>query len=101
MTYPILPDRILIMKIHISHPDILKRLKRADGHLHKIIQMIEEEKPCLEVAQQFQAVVNALSNAKRVFVQDHIEHCLDEYIPDNSKKTKEKIVEFKELAKYL
>jgi len=89
------------MKTHTSHPDIVKRLKRADGHLHKIIQMIEEEKPCLDAAQQLQAVVNALSNAKRVFVQDHIEHCLDEPMPDNPKKTKEKIVEFKELAKYL
>ena len=29
------------MKTHTSHPDIVKRLKRADGHLHKIIQMIE------------------------------------------------------------
>lgn len=89
------------MKVHTSHPDILKRLKRADGHLHKIIQMVGEGRDCLEVAQQLQAVVNALSNAKCVFVQDHIEHCFDESVLDNPKKAKEKIVELKKLTKYL
>ncbi len=89
------------MKVHTSHPDILKRLKRADGHLHKIIQMIDEGQPCLDVAQQLQAVVNALSNAKCVFVQDHIEHCFDESIQDDPKKAKEKILELRKLTKYL
>ena len=51
------------MKTHTSHPDIIKRLNRAYGHLNKTIQMVEEEKPCIEVAQQLQAVVNALSSA--------------------------------------
>lgn len=89
------------MKTHTSHPDILKRLKRAYGHLNKTIQMVKEEKPCIEVAQQLQAVVNALSSAKHLFVQDHIEHCLDESISGNSQKAKEMIVELKELTKYL
>lgn len=30
---------------HSVHPDIIKRLKRANGHLAKIIKMIEEELP--------------------------------------------------------
>ncbi|WP_303908400.1 metal-sensing transcriptional repressor [Thiohalomonas denitrificans] len=38
--------------------------------------MIEQGKPCLEVAQQLQAVYKAIGNAKTVFVQDHIEGCL-------------------------
>ena len=49
---------------HHSHPNIIKRLKRADGHLKKIITMIEDGKPCLEVAQQLQAVYKAVGNAK-------------------------------------
>ncbi len=89
------------MKTHTSHPDIIKRLRRAYGHLNKIIQMVEEERPCVEVAQQLQAVVNALGSAKQLFVQDHIEHCLDESVSGNSQKAKEMIVEFKELTKYL
>ena len=64
--------------VHSSHQNVLKRLKRASGHLNKIISMIEAERPCLEVAQQLQAVTNALANAKSTYARDHIEHCLYE-----------------------
>ncbi|MFN2360778.1 MAG: metal-sensing transcriptional repressor, partial [Marinobacter sp.] len=65
---------------HQSHPNIIKRLKRANGHLESVIAMIESGKPCLELAQQLHAVEKAIQQAKRVLVQDHIEHCLDDAI---------------------
>ena len=49
---------------HKTHPEITKRLQRAGGHLRKIIGMIEEGRPCLELAQQIQAIENAIDNAK-------------------------------------
>jgi DNA-binding FrmR family transcriptional regulator len=85
---------------HQSHSDILKRLKRADGHLKKIITMIEEGKPCLDVAQQLQAVYRAVGNAKGVFVQDHIEGCLTGE-DDSPIELKQKMREIKEISKYL
>ena len=42
--------------VHTSHPALVARLKRADGHLRAVIEMIEAGKPCLEIAQQMQAV---------------------------------------------
>ena len=63
--------------VHSSHPDVIKRLKRANGHLAKIITMIEEGRPCVEVAQQMQAVYSAVGSAKQVFVQNHIEDCIE------------------------
>ena len=47
------------------HPAIIKRLKRADGHLRMIIEMIEKGRPCAEIAQQLQAVESAIENARR------------------------------------
>ena len=41
---------------HASHPSIIKRLKRAQGHLASTIAMLEEGRPCLELAQQLHAV---------------------------------------------
>ena len=61
---------------HASHPEILKRLKRAYGHLAAVITMLEENRPCLDLAQQIHAVENAIGNAKRELIHDHIEHCL-------------------------
>ena len=37
--------------VHQSHPEIVERLQRAEGHLHSLIDMIETQPPCLDVAQ--------------------------------------------------
>jgi DNA-binding FrmR family transcriptional regulator len=63
--------------VHASHPALIARLKRADGHLRAVIDMIEAGKPCLEIAQQMQAVEKAVANAKRALIHDHMDHCLD------------------------
>ena len=63
--------------VHASHPALVTRLKRADGHLRAVIEMIEAGKPCLEIAQQMQAVEKAVTNAKRALIHDHMDHCLD------------------------
>jgi len=62
---------------HSSHPDIVKRLQRAGGHLQHVIGMIEAEKSCLDIARQLSAVESAVTAAKRALIHDHIDHCLD------------------------
>ena len=89
------------MSVHHSHPAIIKRLKRASGHLSKVISMIEEGEPCTEVAQQLHAVVKALENAKGTYVQDHIEHCIDGGMGAGKDKLAALLSELKEVSKYL
>jgi DNA-binding FrmR family transcriptional regulator len=64
--------------IHASHPAIAARLKRAEGHLRRVIGMIEEGRPCVDLATQLHAVERAVAEAKRALIHDHIDHCLDE-----------------------
>lgn len=80
---------------HASHPALVARLKRAEGHLRSVIGMIEGGKPCIEVAQQLQAVEKAVANAKRVLIHDHMDHCLD---ADHSPSDRD---ELKAIARYL
>ena len=87
--------------LHASHPEIVKRLKRADGHLRKVIDMIESQRSCLEIAQQLQAVENAIVNAKRTLIQDHLDHCLESAAGNLTRDQRRPIQEFKEIAKYL
>ena len=86
---------------HRAHPGIVRRLKRAGGHLHQIIAMIEEDRPCLELAQQLQAVENAIDNAKKALIHDHITHCLDRSMKTPASKRKAALAEFKAITKYL
>jgi uncharacterized protein len=82
---------------HQSHPGILKRLKRTEGHLRAVIAMLEEHRPCLDLAQQLHAVEKAVSSAKRELIHDHLEHCLDGKGTD----TRLALREMKQLARYL
>lgn len=86
--------------LHETHPDIIKRLKRASGHLKTIITMIENERSCLEIAQQLHAVEKAICVAKKTLIHDHIDHCLDETV-EGDKAAKVALKEFKEITKYL
>lgn len=90
------------MTTHTSHPAIIKRLKRATGHLESVITMLEEGRGCLEITQQLHAVEKAITNAKNTLVHDHIDHCLDaESLQTNVKQTQALMAEFKAITKYL
>lgn len=86
---------------HETHPAIVKRLKRAGGHLDKVVAMIEAGQPCLEIATQLQAVESAIRQAKRTLVQDHLDHCLDEAIGELAAEQRRPIDEFKQITKFL
>ena len=89
------------MTVHTSHPEIIKRLKRAHGHLATVITMIEGGRSCVDLAQQLHAVESAISNAKRELIQDHMEHCLGDGLQAGKTTSKTALSEFKQLAKYL
>lgn len=89
------------MSEHTSHPEIIKRLKRAEGHLRSILTMLEEGRDCLAIAQQLQAVERAIASAKKTLVHDHIDHCLDHAVREGSRSPDDTIREFKDLTKYL
>jgi hypothetical protein NreA len=87
--------------VHQTHPDIAKRLKRAEGHLRSVVEMIEGGRPCLDIAQQLHAVEKAIGQAKRVLIQDHLDHCLEETVGPLPRDQRRSIDEFKEITKYL
>ncbi len=82
---------------HASHPEIVNRLKRAHGHLGSVLNMFEEGRACLDLAQQLHAVENAVANAKRELIHDHIEHCLE----GGDAGAGPALKELKQLTKYL
>jgi DNA-binding FrmR family transcriptional regulator len=87
--------------VHETHPDIVKRLRRAEGHLKSVIEMIEAGRPCLDLAQQLHAVEKAVGQAKRTLIQDHLDHCLEETVGPLGRDQRRSIDEFKEITKYL
>ena len=87
-------------KVHTTHANIVNRLKRADGHMRKIILMIEESRSCVEVAQQLHAVEKAIIQAKKTFIHDHIDYCLYGSV-EQKRDSLDLVNEFKAISKYL
>lgn len=86
---------------HATDQQLRNRLRRAQGHLAKIVAMVEDNRDALETAQQLQAVVSALEKAKIFLVTHHIEHHLMEAVGPLPKHTKVKLARLTELARYL
>ncbi len=86
---------------HASHPAIIKRLRRASGHLISTIDMIVQGRDCLDVAQQLQAVEKAIQQAKKALIQDHLDHCLEDLVGPLKSGQRHSLDEFREITRYL
>lgn len=87
--------------LHASHPEVVKRLRRAEGHLRSVIAMIEAGRPCLDIAQQLHAVEKAIGQAKRTLIQDHLDHCLEDAVGPLGREQRRSVDEFRAITKYL
>jgi DNA-binding FrmR family transcriptional regulator len=86
---------------HHAHPDVIKRLKRANGHLETIIEMIEEGRPHAQLAQQLEAVERAIENAKKALIHDYIDQALERVVHEPGPKGRAALRQLKVIAKYL
>jgi DNA-binding FrmR family transcriptional regulator len=84
-----------------TFPEVGTRLKRASGHLTRVIEMIDQARPCMDIAQQLHAVEKAVSNAKKQLIKDHLHHCMDATSDGQSREGKSLIKEFQGVTKYL
>ena len=55
---------------------ILKRLKRAEGQVRGVARMVEEDKYCIDVLTQVNAVQAALDKVAIELMRDHAKHCM-------------------------
>jgi uncharacterized protein len=86
---------------HTNSPELLKRLRRAEGHLSSVVHMVVKGRDGLAVAQQMQAVIKALEKTKQMLILDHIDHHLGEVTGPLPPEVQRKIAEFRDITKYL
>ncbi|MBI4036660.1 metal-sensing transcriptional repressor [Candidatus Daviesbacteria bacterium] len=59
---------------------ILHRLQIAQGHLRKVIKMVEDGEYCIDVIHQSQAVQRALEEADGLTLENHLKTCVVDHI---------------------
>ena len=70
----------------------IKRLKRIEGQVRGIARMLEEDRYCIDVLHQMQAVKSAMARAESEILKEHASSCVAEAISSGNKKAQQEKV---------
>lgn len=70
------------------------------GHLEGIKKMIKDDKYCIDIIKQNEAVIAAIKKVNQIILENHLNTCVAEAIKSkNKKEQKKKIKELLEIFK--
>ena len=62
--------------IENNKPKLLNRLSRIAGQVKGVARMVEDDRYCIDVLAQIQAIRAALGKVETELLRDHIDHCV-------------------------
>ena len=62
--------------IEDKKPKLLNRLRRIEGQVRGVARMVEEDRYCIDVLTQTQAIRAALTKVETELLRDHVGHCV-------------------------
>lgn len=60
-----------------SKPRLLNRLHRIEGQVRGVARMVEDDRYCIDVLTQLQAVRAALARVETEMLKEHLGHCIE------------------------
>jgi DNA-binding FrmR family transcriptional regulator len=66
--------------VNSNKQSTIKRLARIEGQVRGIARMIEEDRYCIDVLHQLQAIKSALSRVEDAILTDHAATCVEDAI---------------------
>ena len=76
----------------------IRRLKRIEGQVRGITRMIEDERYCIDILHQMQAIKSALAKVEDAMLKDHARSCVEDAIASgDAEDQREKFSELIEL----
>ena len=71
----------------------IRRLNRIEGQVRGIVRMLEDDRYCIDVLHQMQAVKAALARAESEILKAHAASCVDEAIQSGDANAQRKKVD--------
>ena len=78
---------------HETSKKSLKRLARIEGQVRGVARMIEEDRYCIDIVRQIQAIKSALNSLESVVLDDHLATCVDTALKSDSLSQRREKVE--------
>ncbi len=79
--------------MNINKQKTIINFKKAQGFLKKILQMVQEDKYCIDIMQQNLAIIGLLKSAHLMLMKGHFETCFKKAAASKNGKRKEQMVE--------
>lgn len=77
----------------MSKDQLLTRLRRAEGQIRGLQQMVEADRYCIDVLTQISAVTKALQTVAVGLLDDHLRHCVTDAVTAGGPAADEKLAE--------
>lgn len=71
---------------------ITERLKSVEGHVRGILGMVEEDRYCVDIMRQVQAVQRALDRVNQLLLEGHLQTCLTGAIRGEDPGERERVI---------
>jgi CsoR family transcriptional regulator, copper-sensing transcriptional repressor len=71
---------------------VIRRLQSAEGHVRGIQRMVEEDKYCIEVIKQVEAVQAALGKINEIILDQHLRTCVTTAIRGDEPARREAVI---------
>ncbi|MBT1161584.1 metal-sensitive transcriptional regulator [Bifidobacterium sp. SO1] len=72
---------------------VIARLRRVEGQIRAVTQMVEDDKYCIDVLTQISAANSALKSVALLLLDDHLNHCVREASAEGGEVADEKLRE--------
>ena len=73
--------------------DLLRRLRRVEGQVRGIAQMVDEDRYCIDVLTQISAATRALQSVALGMFDDHLRHCVADAVATGGEEADQKLTE--------
>ncbi len=77
----------------LDKDDLLRRLRRIEGQVRGIAQMVEDDRYCIDVLTQVSAATKALQGVALGLFDDHLRHCVAEAVSEGGAEAERKLTE--------
>lgn len=73
--------------------DVLKRLRRIEGQVRGVAQMVDDDRYCVDVLTQVAAINKALQSVAVGLFDDHLRHCVATAMTDGGDDAEDRLAE--------
>ena len=80
----------------MSKDELQRRLRRIEGQVRGLQQMVEDGRYCIDVLTQVSAATRALQSVAVGLLDDHLRHCVAEAVAAGGREADEKLDEASE-----